>query len=91
MDSTKISSFYWRNEDNRIFNAYFQPVGSYSGGEGNFWISECPFYFPLIEKTVYDEHAIVWDFGMEEFDGKIVDQNKIVRSYIKNEVIEKNK
>lgn len=90
LDSTKLTSFYWENVNDRTFNAYFQPVGAYSGGEGNFWITECLPYFPLIEETVYYKHAILWDFGVKEFDGQNIDQNKVIREYIKNEVIKNN-
>lgn len=82
-----MTSFYWIDVDDRIFNAYFQPVGAHSGGEGNFWITESPTYFPVIEEAVYYKHAILWNFGTKEFDGQSVDQNEIVRSYIKDEVI----
>lgn len=90
-DTFKLRSFYYQSVDGRLFNAYFKPVGAYSGGEGNFWITESPKYFPLIEIEKYYEHAILWDFRDTEWEGEPVDQNKIVRSYIKDEIIEKQK
>jgi hypothetical protein len=90
-DTFKLRSFYYESVDGRLFNAYFKPVGAYSGGEGNFWITESSKYFPLIEFEKYYEHAILWDFRDTEWEGEPVDQNKIVRSYIKDEIIDKQK
>lgn len=90
-DTFKLHSFYYESVDGRLFNAYFKPVGAYSGGEGNFWITESPKYFPLIEIEKYYERAILWDFRDTEWEGEPVDQNKIVRSYIKDEIIDKQK
>ncbi len=88
-DTFKLRSFYYQSVDGRLFNAYFKPVGAYSGGEGNFWITESPKYFPLIEIEKYYKHAILWDFRDTEWEGEPVDQNRIVRSYIKDKIIDK--
>lgn len=90
-DTLKLRSFYFQSVDGRIFNAYFKPVGAYSGGEGNFWITESPKYFPLIEIEKYYKHAVLWDFRATEWDGEPIDQNEVVRGYIKDEVIDKQK
>jgi hypothetical protein len=90
-DTFKLRSFYFQSVDGRLFNAYFKPVGSYSGGYGNFWISETPKYFPLIEWRVYWDRTVDWNFRDDTFDGQPVDNYEVVRSYIKDEVINKQK
>lgn len=90
-DIFKIRSFYYEDVDGRLFNAYFKPVGAYSGGEGNFWITETFKYLPVLEIERYYEHAILWDFRDSEFDGQAVNQEEIVRAYIRDEIIEKEK
>ena len=70
-----------------MFHAYFKPVGSYSGGEGNFWITESPLYFPFIEKDVYYEHAVLHDFSDGYWDGRPINNYEVVKSYIKDDVI----
>lgn len=90
-DTFKLRSFYFESVDGRLFNAYFIPVGAYSGGKGNFWITESPKYFPLIEIQKFYEPAILWDFSDTEWEGEPVNQYKIVRSYIKDEIIDKQK
>jgi hypothetical protein len=89
LDTFKMRSFYYQKVDGRIFNAYFKPVGSYSGGQGNFWITETPIYFPIIEKRVYYDRTVLWDFNSDTFDGKPVDNYQVVKSYIRDEVINK--
>ncbi len=88
-DAFKLRSFYFQSVDGRLFNAYFKPGGAYSGGEGNFWITESPKYFPFIEIEKYYDHAILWDFRDTEWGEESIDQNEVVRSYIKDEVIDK--
>lgn len=90
-DTFKMRSFYFQNVEGRLFNAYFKPVGAYSGGEGNFWITESIKFFPIFEYQVYYKHAILWDFRNDEWEGQTVDQYEVVKSYIKDEVIEKGK
>jgi len=90
-DTFKLRSFYYQSVDGRLFNAYFKPVGAYAGGYGNFWITETPKYFPIIEWRVYWDRTVDWDFRADSFDGQPVDNYEIVRSYIKNEVIDKQK
>ncbi len=89
LDTFKMRSFYYQKVDGRIFHAYFKPVGSYSGGQGNFWITESPIYFPIIEKRVYYDRTVDWDFNSDTFDGEPVDNYQVVKSYIKDEVINK--
>ena len=88
-DVFKMRSFYYQKVDGRIFHAYFKPVGAYSGGQGNFWITESPIYFPLIEKRVYYDRTVHWDFNSDTFDGEPVDNYQVVRDYIKNKVVNK--
>ncbi|MEZ5014947.1 MAG: hypothetical protein R2794_11710 [Chitinophagales bacterium] len=88
-DTFKLRSFYYQSMDGRLFNAYFKPVGAYAGGYGNFWITETPKYFPLIEWRVYWDRTVDWDFNIDTFDGQPVDNYAVVRSYIKVEVIDK--
>jgi hypothetical protein len=90
-DTFKLRSFYYQSVDGRLFNAYFKPVGSYAGGYGNFWITETSKYFPLIEWRVYWDRTVDWDFRDDTFDGQPVDNYEVVRSYIKDEVIDKQK
>ncbi|KAA2238758.1 hypothetical protein F0L74_21320 [Chitinophaga agrisoli] len=89
IDTFKLRSFYFQNVDGRLFNAYFKPVGSYSGGYGNFWITETPAYFPFVEWEVYYNRTVDWDFDDDNFDGQPVDNYEVVRSYIRSEVINK--
>ncbi|MCB9034605.1 MAG: hypothetical protein H6553_12265 [Chitinophagales bacterium] len=88
-DILELKTFYYEIVDERLYNAYFKPVGSYSGGQGNFWITEIPKVFPIIEIDKYYNRTVDWNFKVDEFDGEIVDQNEVVKSYIKSEVIEK--
>ena len=90
-DTFKLRSFYYQSVDERLFNAYFKPVGAYSGGYGNFWITETPKYFPLIEWRVYWDRTVHHDFNDDTFDGEPIDNYAVVRSYIKDEVIDKQK
>jgi hypothetical protein len=90
-DTFKMRSFYFQEVEGRLFNAYFKPVGAYSGGEGNFWITESPIYFPLIEHRKFYDRTIHWNFRVDEFDGSPVNQNEVVKSYVKDEIIEKEK
>lgn len=91
LDTLKLRSFYYQSVNGRLFNAYFKPVGSYSGGYGNFWITESPKYFPLIEWSVYWERAVHHDFNDDTFEGQRIDNYEVVRSYIKEEVYNKQK
>lgn len=89
-DTLKLRSFYFQSVDGRLFNAYFKPVGAYSGGYGNFWITETPAYFPLIEWRVYWEKGVHHDFNDDTFEGEPIDNYRIVRQYIKDDVINKH-
>jgi hypothetical protein len=91
IDHFKMRSFYFQKVNGRLFHAYFKPVGAYSGGQGNFWITESPVYFPLIEKDVYYEHAVHHDFNDDYWEGEPIDNYEVVRSYIKDEVINKGR
>jgi hypothetical protein len=87
IDSLKIRRFANLTVEGRKFNAYFIPVGSYSGGEGVFWITESPKYFPLIEKQVYYDGECLDDFRTDTFDGQPINQVDVVEDYIKRVVI----
>lgn len=89
IDKTKTRSFSFQLVNGRIFHAYFKPVGAYSGGYGNFWITESPVYLPFIERRIYFERAVRYDFNDDSFDGHPIDNYKVVRSYIQEQVIEK--
>lgn len=91
VDHFKLRSFYFQKVEGRLFNAYFKPVGAYSGGYGNFWITESPVYFPLVERRVYYEHAVQWDFNDDQWDGQPVDNYEVVKNYVKDEVIDKGR
>ena len=88
-DAFKTRSFYCLNVDGRLFNAYFKPFGAYSGGEGDFWITESFKYFPIIETEKYYEHSILWDFRDSEFDGQPVNQEEMVKAYVRDKILEK--
>lgn len=88
-DVLKMRSFYFQQVDGRLFNAYFKPVGAYAGGYGNFWISETPKYFPIIEWRVYWNRTVHHNFNDDSFDGEPIDNYEVVKSYIRDEVINK--
>ncbi len=90
-DTFKLRSFYFQTVDGRLFNAYFKPVGAYSGGEGNFWITESPMYFPIIEWPVYYDRTVHWNFREDIQEGVPADNYAVVRRYIREYVIEKGK
>lgn len=90
-DFSKLRSFYFQKVDGRMFHAYFKPVGAYSGGEGNFWITESLIFLPFIEKEVYYKHAILHNFNDDTWEGKPINNYEIVKRYIKDEVIDKNR
>lgn len=90
-DTFKLRSFYYQRVDGRLFNAYFKPVGAYSGGYGNFWITETPKFFPIIEWRVYWDRTVHHDFSADTFDGEPIDNYEVVRIYIKDEVMDRNK
>jgi hypothetical protein len=89
LDTFKMRSFYYLRVDGRIFHAYFKPVGAYAGGQGNFWITESPKYFPVVEWPVYYDRTVRWDFSADSSEGQPVDNYEVVRSYIQDEVIDK--
>ncbi len=88
-DTFKMRSFYYENVDGRLFNAYFKPVGAYAGGEGSFWITETPKYFPIIEIEKFYNRTVLWDFRATEWEGEPIDQNAVVNSCIQEDVIDK--
>jgi hypothetical protein len=88
-DVLKLRSFYFQQVDGRMFNAYFKPVGAYSGGYGNFWISETSKYLPIIEWQVYWDRTVHHDFRDDNWDGEPTDNYAVLRNYIKDEVINK--
>ena len=90
-DTSKLRSFYFQKVDGRLFNAYFKPVGSYSGGYGIFWITESSKYFPLIEWRVYYNRTVHYDFNDDNWDGQPTDNYQVVKNYIKDEVIDKKR
>ncbi len=87
IDTFKVRSFYLIKTDNRLFNAYFKPVGAYSGGYGNFLITESPKYFPLIENPVYYDRTVHHDFSEDTFDGQPVDNREIIRQIVIEKII----
>lgn len=89
IDTLKLRGFYFQSVEGRLFSAYFKPVGAYSGGFGNFWITEMPKYFPLLERQVYWDRAVHHDFSDDMVDREPVDNYEIVRRYIREEVIAK--
>ncbi len=89
IDTFKLRSFYYQSVDGRLFNAYFKPVGAYSGGYGNFWISEVPKYFPIIERKVYWDRTVRHDFGKDVFEGQPIDNKAAVCQCIKDNIIDK--
>jgi len=91
LDTLKLRSFYYQKVGGRIFHAYFKPVGAYSGGQGNFWITESPIFFPIIEERVYYDRTVHHDFNDDNWDGQPTDNYEVVRIYIKEEVIDKGK
>lgn len=82
----KTRSFCFRKADGRLFNAYFRPVGSYSGGYGRLSITETYKYFPLIEWQVFYNKAVDWDFVKDKYDGQPVDS--VVLGYIMHNVLD---
>ncbi len=84
----KARSFLYQRVDGRIFNAYFKPVGSYSGGYGNLLITETPLWFPLIERTVYYQRVVHHDFGDDTFEGQPIDNNALIKQYIRKEIVD---
>jgi len=86
-DYLKLRSFYYQSVVGRLFNAYFKPVGSYSGGYGNFRVTETPKYFPLIEHQVYYNRTVDYNFNDDTFDSQPMDNYEVVRDYIRQEVI----
>ncbi|WBA42811.1 hypothetical protein [Hymenobacter canadensis] len=90
LDTLKIRSFYFQSVDERLFNAYFKPVGAYSGGYGNFWITETPKYFPVVEQRVFWDRTVDHDFNDDLYDGEPIDNFEVVRDYINEEVINKH-
>ncbi|MBS1636898.1 MAG: hypothetical protein JST26_13355 [Bacteroidetes bacterium] len=88
-DTFKLRSFCFIKADDRIFNAYFKPVGAYSGGYGNLAVTESPRFFPLIEKPVYKENRLVYDLRADTFEGQTVDNREIIRQIIAEKIIHK--
>jgi energy-coupling factor transporter transmembrane protein EcfT len=91
LEKFNVNVFRFQEVNGRLFNAYFRPVGSYSGGYGNFWITESPKYFPFIEKEIYYDRTVYYDFNSDTFDGQPVNASEVVKSYIQGEIIDKNK
>jgi hypothetical protein len=87
LDTFKLRSFYYQSVEGRLFNAYFKPVGAYSGGYGNFWVTEIPTFFSIIEWRVYSERTVHHDFRNDTYEGEAIDNYEVVRDYIKDEVI----
>ena len=89
VDKFKLRSFYFQSVEGRLFNAYFKPVGAYSGGYGNFWITETSRFCPIFEHQVYWNRTVDHDFGDDTVDGEEIDNYEVVRRYIREEVIAK--
>jgi len=84
---SKLKSFNRQEVDNRIFHAYFKPVGSYGRGYGSFWITESSKYFPIIERTVYYKNATNYDFNLDSFEETPI--KEVIKNYIEQDVIKK--
>ena len=91
LDTFKMRSFNYQKVDGRIFHAYFKPVGAYSGGQGNFWITESPLYFPIMEKRIFYDRTVHHNFNDDTWEGEPIDNYQVVKRYIKDEIINKNK
>lgn len=89
IDTLKLRSFYFQTVQERTFHAYFKPVGAYSGGQGNFWITESLPFFPIIEKEVHYNRTVHHDFGNDVFDGEMIDNYEEVRRYIGSRIMKK--
>ena len=86
----KTTSFLFQRVNNKLYHAYFIPVGSYSGGEGDLIIASSPHLFPLIEERIHYEHSVLWDYGASIFDGQPVNQESAIRNFILNLEMEGN-
>lgn len=82
LNSLDVVCFHYFKIDGNFYNVYFETVGAHSGGEGNIRISKTPLLFPFIEKTIFNEHAVMWDYSQDRFEDEKVDQNKIMRQTI---------
>ncbi|XOV66056.1 MAG: hypothetical protein ACFHU9_10510 [Fluviicola sp.] len=82
LNSLDVTGFYYLKVDNGFYHGYFEPVGSNSGGEGNVWITETPAIFPLIEKPVYKQHAVTWNYATSKFENKKINQRTMMRQTI---------
>ena len=89
LDTFKLKSFFFLKVDNRFFSAYFKPVGAYSGGYGNFLVTESPKYFPIIESPVYYDRTVHHDFSEDTFDGQPVDNKEIIKQIVIENIINK--
>jgi hypothetical protein len=88
-DMFKSRSFFFLKVDNRLFTAFFKPVGAYSGGYGNFLVTESPKYFPIIESPVYFDRTVQYDFKEDTFDGEPIDNREIIRQIVVENIINK--
>ncbi|BDD11381.1 hypothetical protein FUAX_38130 [Fulvitalea axinellae] len=88
--SSKLNSrsFLMLKVDGQFFNAYFQPVGSYSGGQGNLTITKTHWIVPFLEKRKYYLHAIHEDLSSDFFEGEKVDTREVVKSLVKRAINE---
>lgn len=91
IDYFKLRTFSSLRVNGRRFNAYFKPVGAYSGGYGNFWISERVRWLPFLEREVYYEHAVHWNFNDDSPEGEPVDNAAVARQYVADEVLRKGR
>ena len=89
-DTFKTKSFCFQQVEGRLFNAYFRPVGAYAGGEGSFWITESPQYFPLIEVEKFYDGSVLWDFNATVWEGEPVDQKRVVKAYVIDKILTDN-
>lgn len=90
LDTFKLRSFCFIKVDGRLFNAYFKPVGAYSGGYGNFLITESPKYFPLTETPFYYNRTVHHDFSEDISEGEPVDNREIIRQIVKEQISTRN-
>ncbi len=83
----RTETLIYKQVDNRLFNAYFTPIGAYGGPE--FWITESPVYFPFIEIQKYRNSKFRWYFNLEK--DEVIDKDKVIKNYVRDEIINKDK
>lgn len=81
-DRLKTRSFMNINCLDKQYNAYFHPVGAYSGGYGNVSVTKKLRYLPLFEEDVTFIHAIHYDLSEDFEDGSKLNHKHILSELI---------